>query len=62
MTMDKQKNWITPYSTYLISRYGSLKTEINVCENCKKFFATNIGRKRCSPECAKKAKNQNKRS
>jgi hypothetical protein len=50
---------ITPYSTYLLSKYSE-KVKVKVsCEYCKNRFFTNIDRKRCSPECAKKARKQN---
>lgn len=54
--------WITPYSTYYLSRYSTNPKEIVECENkdCKKKFVTNIGRKRCSKKCAKKSIKQNK--
>lgn len=61
--MANKNEWVTPYSTYLMSRYSLNKVQVCICENieCKKPFATNIDRKRCSPECAKKARKQNKR-
>lgn len=54
--------WITPYSTYHLSRYSTEPKIIAECENkdCKKKFVTNIGRKRCSKLCSKKARKQNK--
>ena len=55
-----EKEWITPYSTYNLSRYSTEPKVIVCCENkdCGKKFVTNIGRKRCSKECAKKARKQ----
>lgn len=53
---------ITPYSTYLLSKYSNKFAEIVVCECCEVKFATNIGRKRCSRVCAKKARKANKKS
>jgi len=53
--------WITPYSTYLLSRYSTAPIEIKICECCEKKFGTNIGRKRCSSKCAKKARKSNKK-
>ncbi len=56
--------WITPYSTYYLSRYSTESKKIVECENkdCKKKFVTNIDRKRCSKSCSKKARKQNKNS
>lgn len=52
----------TPYSTYLLSKYSKEVTEIAICESCLVKFATNIGRKRCSRLCAKKARKLNQKS
>ena len=57
----KRTNIITPYSTYLLSKYYKEVTEIVICESCSVKFATNIGRKRCSSLCAKKARKTNKK-
>jgi len=53
--------WITPYSTYYLSRYSTEPKKVVECENkeCKKKFITNIDRKRCSKECAKKVRKEN---
>lgn len=51
---------ITPYSTYLLSRYSTEKKSVSICECCEKPFITNIGRKRCSKKCATKARKNNK--
>ena len=53
--------WITPYSTYHLSRYSTEPKKIVECENkyCKKKFVTNINRKRCSKKCAKKVRKEN---
>lgn len=55
--------WINNYSTYHLSRYSTEQKTVVECENknCKKKFATNIGRKRCSKKCAKKARKQKQR-
>lgn len=53
-------NYTATYSTYLLSRYSEAKKEILLCENCNKKYITNIGRKRCSSNCAKKARKNNK--
>lgn len=57
-----EHEWITPYSSYYLSRYSTEPKKVVECENkdCKKKFITNIDRKRCSKECAKKARKQNK--
>jgi len=56
--------WINNYSTYFLSRYSKEPKVVVECENenCKKKFATNIGRKRCSKSCAKKVRKQNNKS
>ena len=55
--------FVIPYSTYYLSKYSKEPKNIVECENenCKKKFATNIGRKRCSKSCSKKARKQNKK-
>ena len=53
------KRWITPYSTYFLSKYSKEKSVITKCECCDKLFVTNIGRKRCSKKCANKARKNN---
>lgn len=42
------------YSTYFLSRYSTNKKVKVNCQNpnCGKVFITNIGRKRCSKQCA----------
>lgn len=54
------KRWITPYSTYFLSKYSKEKSIITKCKCCEKLFVTNIGRKRCSKACAKKARKASK--
>lgn len=51
-----KNGFITPYSTYFLSKYSKEKSIITKCECCEKYFITNIGRKRCSKQCAKKAR------
>lgn len=55
------KGWITPYSTYFLSKYSKEKSIITKCECCEKLFITNIERKRCSKECANKMRKINKK-
>ena len=56
--------WITPYSTYFLSRYSDKPKVIVCCENkeCGKKFVTNIDRKRCSKKCAKKVRKENSKN
>ena len=54
-------NWITPYSSYFLSRYSKDLKEKVSCEFCGKVFITNIGRKRCSKKCATKIRKLNKK-
>lgn len=56
----KVPKWATPYSTYLLSRFSDKPVEVKKCEYCSARFGTNIDRKRCTPECAKKARKINK--
>lgn len=44
---------ITPYSTYLLSRYSTDVKELRRCECCDKPYYTNINRTRCSKKCSK---------
>lgn len=55
-----KNGWITPYSTYFISRYSKDRITLAKCECCEKQFSTNIGRKRCSKECVNKMRKINK--
>ena len=56
--------WITPYSTYHLSRYSTDPEKVVECENkdCNNIFVTNIDRKRCSKECAKKVRKENSKN
>lgn len=61
--MEFKQKYITPYSTYLLSRDSKELPVKVICENseCKKEFRTNIGRKRCCKKCAVKSRKENKK-
>lgn len=55
----KNANWVTPYSSYFLSKYSTDPKVKTKCECCDKIFITNIGRKRCSKKCALKSRKNN---